>query len=136
MKKLIIISVILSFGLSGCKKEEVSGDAIVGKWKLEEYCKPEGENSCKEVTVPKSKSVIIEFSKSGSFNEVYDNTIPVEYGFMGCGPGTFTHDDEAVYLQLMCMSSTYPKKVPILKHTEKELILKPFTNGEYRFRKL
>lgn len=136
MKKLIIISAVLLFALTSCKKEEVSEDGITGKWKLEDYCKPDGENSCQEVTVPKSKSVVIEFSRSGKFNETYDNTIPVEYGFMGCGPGTFTYDGEAVYLQTMCMSSTYPKKVAILKHTKKELILKPFNTGEYRFKRL
>lgn len=137
MKKYhIIFFLVLSLGALSCKDKEVSGDEIYGRWELESYCKPNSENSCEEVKVPKNKSVVIEFKVNGSFDETYKNTIPVEYGFLGCGKGSFSHDDEAVYVHLLCMSSTFPRKIPILKHTRNELILKPFDNGEYRFKRL
>jgi hypothetical protein len=137
MKKYCIISFLaLSLGVFSCKDKEVSGDEIYGRWELESYCKQNSVSSCEEVKVPKNKSVVIEFKVNGNFDEVYENTIPVEYGFLGCGKGNFSHDDEAVYVQLMCMSSTFPRKIPIIKHTRKELILKPFDNGEYRFKRL
>ncbi len=129
---LLVLTIV-----SGCKDvfSDSQNKEIYGEWQLKEYCKPDSENSCAEFSVPKSKSVMITFGRNGKFEETYKNTIPVEYGFLGCGPGNFTYDGEAVYLQLMCMSSTFPRKVPVLKLTSKELVLKPFDNGEYTFRR-
>ncbi|MBA4848932.1 lipocalin family protein [Emticicia sp. BO119] len=108
---------------------------ITGKWRLISYCYPSGglSSGCQPVIVPDSKGVYIEFSSKGAFNETYKNTIPADYAFMGCGSGSYEISDKNIRIRAMCMSSTEGKLVEISSLSNKKLILKPYTVGEYVF---
>ena len=132
MKKLLTL-VFISL-LFSCKENKPEpGNGIIGKWKLASYCKPSGTNTCTNTTVPDNKSVFVEFSGNGKFNETYQGTIPVEYAFLGCGSGNYEMENGDVRIRALCMSSTFGRLVKIKSVSAKKLVLIPFDNGEYVF---
>jgi hypothetical protein len=132
MKKLLTLA-LLSL-LFACKQDKFDPEnLIVGKWKLTSYCKPGGTITCNSVTVPDSKGVYVEFSKKGSFNESYQNTIPVEYAFLGCGGGEYAIENGDVRIRALCMSSSNGALIKIKSLTDKQLVLMPFATGDYIF---
>lgn len=137
MKKLLII---LSIALCvGCK-EKASLDPevnIVGKWRLVSYCKPSGglASGCLQITLPESKGVYIEFSKKGTFNETYKNTIAADFAFLGCGDGSYNVENGSVRIKALCMSSLEGRLIEINSLTSKKMVLKPLFMSEYVFEK-
>jgi hypothetical protein len=132
MKKIfLLVLTTLVFACQGDKFDPEN--LIVGKWKLVSYCRPEETNTCNNVVVPAAKGVYVEFSKRGSFNETYKNTIPIEYAFLGCGGGGYEMENGDVRIHASCMSSLSGRLIKISSVSKQKLVLIPFENGEYRF---
>lgn len=132
MRKLFTLSFIcLLFACKDTKPEPETG--IIGKWRLRSYCRPTGDNVCTNTSMPSNKIVYIEFSSNGNFNETYQNTIPVEYAFLGCGSGDYKLENEDVRIHAMCMSSTTGRLIKIKSVNDTQLVLIPFETGEYIF---
>ncbi|MES2797455.1 MAG: lipocalin family protein [Bacteroidota bacterium] len=136
-KKLLIIPLIVF--LIACKEKNnlAPETGIVGKWRLISYCQPSGglASGCIPKTVPNDKAVFVEFSDNGKFEETYQNTIPAEYSFLGCGAGGYKIENGDVRIKAICMSSLEGKLVEINSITNKKLILKTYFVGEYIFEK-
>ncbi|GAB2795015.1 hypothetical protein GCM10027275_45140 [Rhabdobacter roseus] len=132
-----IATLLLIFSMAACRSKEAvdPANALVGTWRLTTYCKPSGQSTCNEVKVPANKHVYISFSNDLTFNESYENTIPVEYGFLGCGRGSYAMEDNQLRIRAMCMSSTYGNTYPIVSLTSQQLVLNPWGSGEYVFKK-
>lgn len=137
MKKLLIIFAIAL--CVGCK-EKASLDPevnIVGKWRVVSYCKPSGGliSGCQEIILPESKAVYVEFSKKGTFNETYKNTIAADYAFLGCGAGSYNIENGSVRIKALCMSSLEGMLIEINSLTSQKMVLKPLFMSEYVFEK-
>lgn len=132
MKKLLTLVLIIS--LISCKDKKLEPETgLIGKWKLVSYCSPSGVNNCSETKVPSNKGVFVSFSNSGTFDETYKNTIPVDYAFLGCGSGSYELENGDVRIRASCMSSTNGRLIKIQSVSEKKLVLIPFDKGEYIF---
>jgi hypothetical protein len=128
---------LLALCFLGCEKTAVSSTekSIVGTWQLETYCKANGTTECSTVKVPKNVEVLIEFKKNNDFDETYTNTKPFEYAFLGCGPGNYAVEGEAVRIRAACMSSINGALFPIIELTNNKLVLK-MGNSDYVFKKI
>ncbi|MBD2703844.1 lipocalin family protein [Spirosoma sp. BT702] len=133
MKNVILFFTVL-IGLS-CSKPENADPAnkLVGTWQLINYCQPTTSAACAQVSVPTDKGVFITFTNDGTFNEYYQNTKPIEYGFLGCGSGDYTLEGDGVRIRALCMSSTQGRLMKIVSVDTKQLVLNPFDTGEYVF---
>lgn len=120
--------------IAACKGDKLEPESgLMGTWKLKSYCKPEGTNTCTNITIPANKGVFIEFSVKGTFKEYYQNTIPVEHAFLGCGNGSYEIENNDVRIKAMCMSSLAGRLIKIKSLTNKKLVIVPFDTGEYIF---
>lgn len=90
-------------------------------------------SACTAVTVPAGKNVFVFFGNDGKFSETYENTKPVEYGFLGCGSGNYSIEDEKVRIRALCMSSSNGQLYDIVSISASQLVLNPFGTGEYVF---
>ena len=134
----LVIFLFTLFTVWACSKsdEAVPANALVGTWRLATYCKPTSGSACTSVTVPAGKNVFADFTNNGTFNERYENTKPVEYGFLGCGGGTYQIEGDNLRITASCMSSTYGQLFPILSINPDRLTLNPFGTGEYIFERI
>lgn len=118
-----------------CKNNEPAVNNLVGNWKLVSYCKSTGGSSCTPVVVPADKGVFISFGNDGKFDESYFNTKPLEYGFLGCGGGSYSIEGTDVRIIATCMSSSNGKLFPIASISSQKLTLIVFDKYEYVFEK-
>lgn len=133
MKQALLFLVTLT--LVSCSKSD-SGllpNKLMGTWQLIRYCKPDGVATCIPVTVPVDKGVFIRFDHTGTFNEFYVNTKPVDYGFLGCGRGSYQLEGDNVRIRAACMSSLNGQLIKLVLLTDTRLILSPFTTSDYSF---
>ena len=122
---------------AACQRKEAVDPAndLVGTWRLTTYCRPNATGSCDDVKVPANKHVYISFSNELKFNETYEGTIPVEYGFLGCGGGSYWLDGDELRILASCMSSTYGRPYHF-RLTNQQLVLENLSvAGEYVFEK-
>lgn len=137
MKNLLIIFTITL--CLGCKEKVGPSPEIniVGKWRLVSYCKPSGglASGCQEIILPENKAVYVEFSKKGTFNETYKNTIAADYAFLGCGSGGYNLENGSVRIKATCMSSLDGTLIEISSLTSKKLVLKHRFLSEFVFEK-
>lgn len=135
MKNVLIC--LLFSSLFACKDTDTTPESeIVGKWKLVTYCKPSGDKSCNNITVPDNKYVFVEFSNKGQFNEYYKGTIPAEHAFLGCGMGKYELENGDVRIRAMCMSSLQGSLVKVKSISDTRLVLSYFENNEFVFERL
>lgn len=117
-----------------CRSDNaVPATGIVGVWQLTDYCKPMRVSACQSTTIPADKGVYISFTNDGKFNETYENTKPVEYGFLGCGSGIYSMEGNKVRIRAVCMSSLDGQLYDIVSITANQLVLNAFGTGEYVF---
>lgn len=118
-----------------CSKSDtaVPSNKFIGTWRLTTYCKPTGSSTCTTVNVPTDKGVFIVFDKAGKFNELYVNTKPVEYGFLGCGSGDYSIESGQLRIRASCMSSLQGRLIKVISVDDNRLILIPFDTGAYLF---
>lgn len=128
--KFLVLLLILSVTWA-CSKEEPAS-ALVGTWRLTTYCKPTSTTACTSVTVPADKNVFIVFTSDGRFIETYENTKPVEYGFLG-GNGSYQIEGDSVRIVTLLMSSMSGMLIPMISVKGNQLVLKPYGTGEYVF---
>ncbi len=123
----------LLVSLLACKKTDpTAADPLVGTWRLISYCKA-NTPTCTNVELPADKSVLITFGTDGTFTEVYRNTLPVDYSFLGCGNGSFVTESGGVRVRASCQSSRNGQLVKIASVTANKLVLNPYGTGEYQF---
>lgn len=133
MKYLLLpISLFLLLACSQ-SKNVTPANQFVGTWRLTTYCKPTSGSACTLVTIPAGKNVYIFFGNDGKFNETYENTKPVEYGFLGCGSGDYSIEGDKVRIRALCMSSSNGKLYNIVSIGTHQLVQNPFGTGEYVF---
>lgn len=133
MKQAILL--ILVAAAFSCSKSETDpiASGLEGTWQLISYCKPTGTSTCTPVNVPSDKGVFVSFDQTGQFNESYQNTKPIEYGFLGCGGGNFTVEGDSLRIRAGCMSSSNGRLIKLVSLSTGQLILNPFGTGEYVF---
>ncbi|WP_461151051.1 lipocalin-like domain-containing protein [Spirosoma pulveris] len=133
MKQAILLFMVVA--TFSCSKPETDpiASGLVGTWRLTSYCKPTGTSTCTPVSVPADKGVFISFDQTGQFNELYQNTKPVEYCFLGCGGGSFNIDGDSLRIRAVCMSSLNGRLVKVVSLANSQLILNPFGTGDYVF---
>lgn len=132
--KHIVFFLSLSM-IFACSKSDTltPANGLVGTWRLTSYCKPVSDSTCTAINVPADKGVFVSFDNAGGFKESYENTKPVEYGFLGCGSGTYSIEGNNVRITALCMSSLGGKLMPVASIEANRLVLKPFGTGEYIF---
>ncbi|GAB3708380.1 hypothetical protein GCM10027592_43450 [Spirosoma flavus] len=124
------------FGLSCSQPENTDpANALVGTWRLINYCQPTTGSTCAQTIIPTDKGVFVTFTNQGVFNEYYENTKPVDYAFLGCGSGDYSLEDNAVRIRAICMSSNQGRLMKIVSVNAKQLVLNPFDTGDYVFEK-
>ncbi len=133
MKVKISTILLLFFGFAAC--DNPPNNELTGTWKLLSYCQPGGTITCNQVIVPSDKGVFIFFSRNSEFNETYQNTLPKDYSFLGCGGGSYEIENKNVRIKAVCMSSSNGRLFEIVSLSSKQLILKPNGMGEYVFEK-
>jgi hypothetical protein len=118
-----------------CSKSDNAAPAnrLVGTWQLTTYCKPTSISACTTVTVPTNKSVFVTFGTDGKYTEFYENTIPADYAFLGCGSGDYQLEGSGVRIRAICMSASQGKLMKVVSVNDKQLVLNPFDTGEYLF---
>lgn len=135
------LAFMLLLTLLGCRAKDslqenlIVQENFIGTWRLVQYCKPTGQKTCEQVRVPADKGVFIAFSTKNEFREIYEDTKPIEYGFLGCGPGTYQVEDGKLRIRAACMSSLNGQLFDVVSVTQRRLILNPFGSGEYVFEK-
>ena len=135
MKQIaLVFGLIIS--LVSCSKTgptpAAAADPILGTWRLISYCKADAP-TCTPTTLPSDKSVLVTFGTDGTFTEVYRNTRPIEYSFLGCGGGSFVMESGNVRIRAVCQSSLSGQLVKITSVTANKLVLNPFGTGDYLF---
>lgn len=132
MRVFLIIVTVFLFAIS-CRKEAVSTNPVVGQWNLEEVDRQiNGSTSNKKI--PNGLAVIIEFGSKNKFNELYENTTPIEYGFLGCGSGSYTLEkDNQIRIRAACMSNSAGQVFVIEELTTTRFILKDESGSKFRF---
>ena len=73
------------------------------------------------------------FGNDGKFNETYENTKPVEYGFLGCGSGDYSMQGNKVRIRALCMSSSNGHLYEIVSIGTNQFVMNPFGTGDYLF---
>lgn len=129
-----LLGILLFFSLVACK-EDTPSNQLVGTWKLVSYCVPTSSTTCNSVVVPDSKKVFVSFTKNGEFEEGYQNTIPAEYAFLGCGDGFYEILTSQLRIRPVCMSSLNGALFNVVILDNKKLILNGPGGGEYTFEK-
>lgn len=129
-----LLGLLLLFSLVACK-EGTPSNQLVGTWKLVSYCIPTSATTCNSVVVPDSKRVLVSFTKNGEFGEGYQNTIPAEYAFLGCGGGTYELMPSQLRIRAVCMSSLNGALFNVVILDDKKLSLNGPGGGEYTFEK-
>jgi hypothetical protein len=118
-----------------CKTTDISPtNEIVGKWKLTSYAKKDMNNNIQNTIVPSDKVVFVSFSQSNKFEETYQNTKPIEYGFIS-GLGTYSVEGKNVKIFTYVMSSLSGMLFEITSIDKNKLILKNADFGEFIFEK-
>ena len=133
MKYALFFSLLLVFSCSKSNDAVPTANGLVGTWRLTTYCKPASNSSCTSITVPAGKNVFVFFDNDGRFNETYENTKPVEYGFLGCGSGNYAIEGNKVRIRALCMSSSTGQLYDIVSISASQLVMNPFGVGEYVF---
>lgn len=130
-----ILLVFFLWTVLACQKSSdvAPANELVGTWRLTTYCKPISSPACTTVDVPSNKGVYISFDNDGKFNEFYENTRPVEHGFLGCGGGGYKIEGNDVRIMAICMSSMSGRLIKLVSIDDKRLILSPFETSEYTF---
>ncbi len=131
--KSYLYLILLGFGLACSTDNPDPADQLAGTWRLITYCKPATSSTCTTVTIPSGKGVFITFDRSGAFTEFYENTIPVEYGFLGCGPGRYAVEGNDVRIIAGCMSSSNGRLMPFTFLASNRIVIRPFSTGDYVF---
>ena len=132
MKYTLLFTLWLFFSCSD-STDVPPKDSLVGTWRLNTYCKSTSGSACTSVTIPAGKNVFVFFGNNGEFNETYENTKPVEYGFLGCGSGSYSVEGDKVRIRAACMSSSNGQLYDIISISTSQLVLNPFGTGEYVF---
>ncbi|MBO0937051.1 hypothetical protein J2I47_10890 [Fibrella sp. HMF5335] len=100
-----LLTFIFLVSITACTKTDPTpASDLVGNWRLVGYVR-NALTSSAPVSVPSDKTVLVTFASDGTFNETYSNTRPVEYAFLGCGPGSYELTDKQIRIQAVCMSS-------------------------------
>jgi hypothetical protein len=118
-----------------CKTTDISPiNEIVGTWKLTSYAKKDMNNNIQNTIVPSDKVVFVSFSQSNKFEETYQNTKPIEYGFLS-GLGTYSVEGKNIRIVTYFMSSLSGVLFEITSVNKNKLILKNVDYGEFIFEK-
>ena len=133
MKYGLFFSFLLLFSCAKPNDAVPTAHGLVGTWRLTTYCKPASSSTCTPTAVPAGKNVFVFFGNDGSFNETYENTKPVEYGFLGCGSGNYSIEGNKVRIRALCMSSSNGQLYNIVSINARQFVMNPFGTGEYVF---
>jgi uncharacterized membrane protein len=132
--KNIIFLFLFGVGVS-CKPKDVSPiNEIIGKWRLTSYAKKDINNTIQTTIIPANKAVFVSFSEPNKFEETYQNTKPIEYGFLS-GLGTFSVEGENIRIVTYYMSCTCGMVFKVASLDKQKLILKNENYGEFFFEK-
>lgn len=128
------LTLLLLLALLGCRSKDEFQENLIGTWRLIELCKPVGP-ACTQTRVPADKGVFVAFSTRNEFLEYYQNTKPIEYAFLGCGPGSYQVEERKLRIRAVCMSSSNGRLIEVVSLTPQRLVLNPYGTGEYVFEK-
>lgn len=127
---LLLIWLAMACSMSGNVTPANPANALVGTWRLTTYCKPTGTSTCATVSVPADKRVFVSFDNDGTFSEFYENTKPIDYGFLGCGGGSYKIEGNDVRIFASCMSLSTGQLVKLVSVSDTRLVLNPYGTGE------
>lgn len=130
MKVLLFFALLLTLS---CTREVSPASRLIGVWRLTSYCRSSSGAACTSVTIPTDKGVFVAFDPDGRFSESYQNTLPADFAFLGCGNGSYEVEGNDVRIKAPCQSSLTGQVVTLVSADSRRLVLRPGNAGDYIF---